>query len=412
MSFARSLIRAPSLFAGTMARPMAVRSACPAAAPMPTSMFRPAPLLLGKAGQFKVAKVSAKDASLAKGKKGKKSLETTSPQLSVAVGKAKAKAKVDASTPVDPELPIVDCPCKSLFPPAEAAAGTKERILFIGGGNMGSAMLSALRGRYPASSFMVADGQEAIRNTFKKEGIATSDSTPDAIRTFKPTYIYVCVKPHFMEDLSASVRAYIPKNTVIISCVLGSDLVQLQNYFGTPRVVRIMPNTNADIRRGVVVWIANKDAESGRPILSKHEEGEMTKQLQCMGHELHLPSEKYIDAATAVAGSGPAYYLLLLEAATDAAVHLGLPRRLSEELVFATILGTVLRAEGSETPLTVLKQQVATPGGATMAALYKLEQRGLRTVISDAMWACYRRTLQVGGNPTSDVGPDRPSSAD
>eukprot|EP01002_Notosolenus_urceolatus_P009142 NODE_341_length_2210_cov_12.686256_g269_i1.p4 GENE.NODE_341_length_2210_cov_12.686256_g269_i1~~NODE_341_length_2210_cov_12.686256_g269_i1.p4 ORF type:complete len:184 (+),score=31.65 NODE_341_length_2210_cov_12.686256_g269_i1:1157-1708(+) len=169
-----------------------------------------------------------------------------------------------------------------------------------------------------------------------------------------------------------------------------------------------MPNTNCDINKGVTVWTTPRDGE-GRRLISDPDCESLKRQRSSCGHQVELPLENWIDAATAVAGSGPAYYLLLMEAATDAAVHLGLPRPISQTLVYSTILGTVLRAKHSDEPLGVLRQQVATPGGATISALYKLEQGGLRTTIADAMWACYRRTLQVGGRETHDVGPDRPA---
>lgn len=271
---------------------------------------------------------------------------------------------------------------------------------------MASAICTAFRNLYPASSIAVSDPNAYLLRPFKEAGHSVYETNRQAVDDFKPDYVYIAVKPTYYQAAVDSIKGRLGPETVIVSMVLGTDLKTLQNDFGTRQVVRIMPNTNAAVQRGVTIWAIPSD-QGDPPALTDKQETALSEQLQTMGFGVRIPHEEMLDAATAVAGCGPAYYLLLMEAATDAAVHLGLPRGIAESLVYSTILGTVLRAESSSMPIPVLKQQVATPAGATIAALYKLEQGGLRTLIADGMWAAFRRTLQVGGKSTVGVGPDR-----
>ena len=115
-----------------------------------------------------------------------------------------------------------------------------------------------------------------------------------------------------------------------------------------------------------------------------------------LGREQYVDDETYLDMATALNGTGPAYFFLLLEAMIDAGVHLGLPRYMSEELVLETALGSVRYAMATGKHMAELRNGVTSPGGTTAAALYELERGGLRTVLSDAIWAAYRRSAELG----------------
>jgi len=119
-----------------------------------------------------------------------------------------------------------------------------------------------------------------------------------------------------------------------------------------------------------------------------------------------VDEEKYVDMSTSISGSGPAYIFMLMEAMIDAGVHMGFPRDKATTLVYHTLLGSTLYAmETGEHP-AILRNNVTSPQGTTASALYELENGRFRTVIKDAMWACYRRSLEMG-NHDSNVGPGR-----
>jgi len=123
---------------------------------------------------------------------------------------------------------------------------------------------------------------------------------------------------------------------------------------------------------------------------------------------MFVDDESYIDMATSISGSGPAYIFMLMESMIDAGVHMGFPREKAQALVYQTMLGSTLYAMESKEHPAILRNRVTSPSGTTASALYELENGKFRTVIKDAMWACYRRSLEMG-NQDSNVGPGRVS---
>jgi pyrroline-5-carboxylate reductase len=165
-----------------------------------------------------------------------------------------------------------------------------------------------------------------------------------------------------------------------------------------------MPNTPAQIGEGITVWTA---APSVSP-----EQLEVARQiLGALGEEIFVEEEGYLDMATAVSGTGPAYVFLFLEAMIDAGVHLGLPRRIAEQMVVQTLKGSVNFYQKNKTHPAHLRNQVTSPGGTSAAALYYLEKAGFRTAISRAIWAAYERSLELGaGSPNHPL--EKPNSID
>jgi pyrroline-5-carboxylate reductase len=152
-----------------------------------------------------------------------------------------------------------------------------------------------------------------------------------------------------------------------------------------------MPNTPAQIGQGITVWTAAPEVSA--------EQREMARQiLTALGEEVFVEEESYLDMATALSGTGPAYVFLFMEAMVDAGVHLGFPRRLAEQLVAQTLRGSVEFYTTRTDPLHLayLRNQVTSPGGTSAAALYYLEKAGFRTAISRAIWAAYERSQELG----------------
>jgi pyrroline-5-carboxylate reductase len=149
-----------------------------------------------------------------------------------------------------------------------------------------------------------------------------------------------------------------------------------------------MPNTPSQIAQGVTVWFATAAVDAlGR--------SRTRTMLSALGSEFEVPDERQVAMATAVSGTGPTYIFLFIEALTDAAVHLGFPRHVARELVLDTMQGSAAFALASGRHVAELRDMVTSPGGTSAAALYELERGRLRTVVSDAVWAAFERTLRL-----------------
>jgi pyrroline-5-carboxylate reductase len=191
-----------------------------------------------------------------------------------------------------------------------------------------------------------------------------------------------------------------PAEALVLSIVAGARLEDLTRTLGHPAAVRAMPNTPAQIGQGITVWAAT-------PAAAPDQRETARAMLACLGTEVFAEDEDYLDMATAVSGTGPAYVFLFMEALVDAGVHLGFPRRIAEQLVVQTLKGSVAFYETSPSHLARLRNQVTSPAGTTAAALYFLEKAGFRPAISRAVWAAYERSVQLGrGQKRAAVGPE------
>ena len=150
-----------------------------------------------------------------------------------------------------------------------------------------------------------------------------------------------------------------------------------------------MPNTPARIGAGMTVWYAT-------PATTADQRAQAKALLGALGAELEVEDEKWVAMATAVSGTGPAYVFLVMEALIDAAVHLGFPRHIAHDLVIETLEGSTRFAKQSGDHPAVLRNMVTSPAGTSAAAIHELESGRLRTVLSEAVWAAFRRTVELG----------------
>ncbi|GMI25978.1 hypothetical protein TrCOL_g4601 [Triparma columacea] len=221
--------------------------------------------------------------------------------------------------------------------------------------------------------------------------------------------VVVAVKPQNCSSLFSTLQPLLSdsiNDPVILSICAGVPIWQFCQGLSTDKVVRTMPNTPATIQQGVTVWTANGGASYDGIFTSK--EVELCRELlKSCGMEVQVEDEKFIDMATSISGSGPAYVFLLIESMVDTAVHMGFSREVATRLVLQTILGSTLYAEASTTLHPAeLRNSVTSPAGTTASAVYELERGGFRSNVSNAIWACYRRSLEMGGRD-SNVGPGR-----
>lgn len=205
--------------------------------------------------------------------------------------------------------------------------------------------------------------------------------------------VIISVKPQRLNGVMEAIKGKINPNSLVLSIVAGASISQLTAGTGHPVIVRAMPNTPAQIGMGITVWT--------KSTLVTDRQMEIAKQiLSAMGKEVFVEFEEYLDMATALSGSGPAYVFLFMEAMIDAGVHLGFPRRISEELVLETLRGSVEYYSKKTSHPAQLRNEVTSSGGTSAAALYYLEKAGFRTAISRAIWAAYERSQELGkGKP-------------
>jgi pyrroline-5-carboxylate reductase len=263
-------------------------------------------------------------------------------------------------------------------------------IVFVGPGVMAEAMVGGLiqrAGVAPGEIVMCGPRPERLDDLKQRLGVRIESDSRSAVAG--ASTVVISVKPQTLEDVMRVLRGAIPADALVLSIVAGARLIDLTRGFAHPSVVRSMPNTPAQVGEGITVWTATAETtaaqrEAARAILGS------------CGQELFVENEDYLDMATALSGTGPAYVFLFMEAMVDAGVHLGFPRRIAEALVVQTVRGSVAFYESSPMHLARLRNQVTSPGGTSAAALYYLEKAGFRTALSRAIWAAYERSIQLG----------------
>ena len=187
----------------------------------------------------------------------------------------------------------------------------------------------------------------------------------------------------------------------LVLCVLaGATTAALTGILGHDQVVRSMPNTPARLGKGMTVWYAT-------PETTDDQRAQAAALLGALGVQLEVDDEKMVAMATAVSGTGPTYVFLVMEALIDAAVHLGFPRHIAHDLVIETLEGSTLFAKQSGMHPAELRNMVTSPGGTSAAALHELESGRLRTVLSEAVWAAFRRTVELGDQLEASIVAER-----
>ncbi|HID52724.1 MAG TPA: pyrroline-5-carboxylate reductase [Anaerolineae bacterium] len=274
----------------------------------------------------------------------------------------------------------------------------EKTIAFVGGGTMGEAMIRGLlaQGSVEPGQIIVADPWAGrVVELIEKYGIRGTEDNREAAEAGQ--IVVLSIKPQSMPYVLPEIRGHLRRQDLLLSIIAGAPIKKLADGTAHAAVVRSMPNTPAQIGKGITVWTAT-------PEVTEEQQKQAQAILQSLGEEIYVEEEDYLDMATALSGSGPGYVFLFMEALIDAGVHLGFSRRIAEELVFQTMLGSVEYARRSGKHVAELRNQVTSPGGTTAAALYHMEKGGLRTVMSRGIWAAYERSRQLGqGEP--DEGP-------
>ncbi len=265
-----------------------------------------------------------------------------------------------------------------------------ETIAFIGAGVMGEAIIAGLlHQRLLDARQIIASDPRAEHLGGLRAKYAIGTTTSNTLAAEKADVLVLAVKPQGMDVVLPELSGRLGSVRLIVSIVAGIPLASIAERLGNPRVVRSMPNTPGQIGRGITVWAAADEVEA-----AQRKQAEQL--LGALGEQIYVANENFLDMATALSGSGPAYVFLFMEALIDVGVHMGFARRDAEALVTQTLLGSVQYARQSGLHPAQLRNQVTSPGGTTAAALQQMEKGGLRTVLSEGVWAAYRRSQALG----------------
>ena len=267
------------------------------------------------------------------------------------------------------------------------------RVAIIGGGKMGEAVLSRILsagGELAASAVVEVDParQHYLRARYSLPVVITP-----AEALAQADLVLLAVKPQDAPLLYPQLRGRLGAQQVLVSILAGVPIAALRAGTGHPAIVRAMPNTPAMIGEGCTVWTATTE------VSAPHREAARCL-FALLGREQFVAEEKYLDMATALNGSGPAFFFLFFEALADAGVAIGLPRALAHELTLQTARGAALYAQASAAHLAQLRNDVTSPGGTTAAGLYQLERYALRAAVQEAVVAAYQRARELGAGET------------
>jgi pyrroline-5-carboxylate reductase len=270
----------------------------------------------------------------------------------------------------------------------------ETKFAFIGCGVMAESMIAGLlrkelvHGGQITASHPRNERRELLSNTYN---ITTYEHNADAVKSLpdENSIVVLCVKPQRLKGVLAELRGFVNPAQLVISIIAGATIETISVGLENNLVVRTMPNTPSQIGQGMTAWTC---AEK----VANDQKAQVKLLLSALGKELYVETENQIDMATSLSATGPTYIFMLMEALTDAGVHLGFSREVSKELVQQTMLGSTLFAMESHKHPAELRNMVTSPGGTSAAAIYEMEKGSMRTVLSKAVYAAYKRAVELG----------------
>jgi len=272
---------------------------------------------------------------------------------------------------------------------------TNTKLAFIGCGVMAEAMIAGLlRKKLVAPEQITASHPRANRrgDLTAKYGIKVFESNTGAVEKIREdvnSIVALCVKPQRLNGVLLELKEAVAPNQIVLSIVAGARIETISTASNNQKIVRAMPNTPSQIGAGITAWTCTES-------IDKIERAQIKALLTALGKELYVETENMIDMATSLSATGPTYIFMVMEALTDAGVHLGFSREMAKELVQETMLGSVLFAMESHKHPAELRNMVTSPGGTSADAIYQMEKGGLRTVLSKAVYSAYQRAVALG----------------
>jgi pyrroline-5-carboxylate reductase len=264
------------------------------------------------------------------------------------------------------------------------------KIAVIGSGTMGEALIKGMlaQGHLEPSQLVSTDAVPERRQAINERyGVLVTDDNGEAASAAE--VVVLAVKPQAIRQAMASINGRMERQQLVVSIAAGVPISLIVDKMHHLAVVRAMPNTPGQIGRGVTVWTAT-------PQVTPTQLEQTRGILGSLGVEVYVDDERYLDAATALSGSGPAYAYLFYEAMVDAGVHIGFSRGQAEKLVYHTLVGSLeyLKQDGRHP--AELRNAVTSPGGTTTEALLEMEDSRIRSGIIKGVVAAYKRSIALG----------------
>jgi pyrroline-5-carboxylate reductase len=271
-----------------------------------------------------------------------------------------------------------------------------QTFAFIGSGAMGEAMIKGLTSSAGVPALNIAaSGPRQERGDELKAKYGVRVMTHNLAAIGGAQIVVLSVKPQMLHGVMEELAGRIAPEALVLSIVAGARIETIATMLQHNSIARAMPNTPAQIGLGMTVWTCPA-------ALSQLHRDQAQAVFGSFGEEVYVSDERYLDMATALSGTGPAYVFLFMEAMVDAGVHMGFSRRVAEQLVYQTVRGSVEYALQAGRHLATLRNQVTSPGGTSAEALYQMEKGGLRTVMSRAIWAAYQKSRRLGRGVEED----------
>lgn len=256
------------------------------------------------------------------------------------------------------------------------------KIGFIGCGNMAGAMIGGIiKNGFAKPEEIIGSNatKEGCERTKRNYGIQVAENNVQVAK--EAEILFLSVKPQFYEQVIGEIRSVIRKEQILISIAPGKTLQWLEEKFGgNVKVVRSMPNTPALVGEGMTAVCANEE-------VTEDELETVCKVMESFGKVEVIP-ERLMDAVVAVSGSSPAYIFMFIEAMADAAVMCGMPRTQAYKFAAQAVLGSAKMVMETNMHPGALKDMVCSPAGTTIQAVRKLEEKGLRSAVIEAMKTC------------------------
>ena len=272
---------------------------------------------------------------------------------------------------------------------------SNTKLAFIGCGVMAESMIAGLLRKNLVAPEQIAASHPRVNRRADlraKYRIKVFDSNVEAvgeIRENENSIVALCVKPQRLNGVLLELKDAVAASQIVLSIVAGARIETISGALGNEKIVRAMPNTPSQIGAGITAWTCTEK-------VSETERSDIKALLAALGKDFHVETENMIDMATSLSATGPTYIFMVMEALTDAGVHLGFSREMAKELVQETMLGSVRFAMESHKHPAELRNMVTSPGGTSADAIYQMEKGGLRTVLSKAVYSAYQKAVALG----------------
>jgi pyrroline-5-carboxylate reductase len=276
------------------------------------------------------------------------------------------------------------------------------QLAFLGVGVMAEAMIAGLlkqrlvepaqiAGSHPRAARRAELAEQYGVRMFESNGEAAAFEHESGAGTSpaRSSIVVLAVKPQKLHGVLQELKEFVRPEQLVVSIIAGARLETIAGELLHPAVVRVMPNTPAQIGQGMTVWTTTAQ-------VSDEQAAQVRAMLGALGREMRVAEERQVDMATALSATGPTYIFLVMEALVDAGVHLGFSREVARELVVQTMLGATLFAQESHKHPAELRNMVTSPGGTSAEAIYQMEKGSLRTVLSKAVHAAFQRAVALG----------------